>query len=121
MIQFIKFSMVGVLNTAITIASYNLLVFLGLNYMVSNVIGYALGTINSYFFNKTWVFSSKEKGSKLFSKFVAVNLITLLINSFLLHTLVSQFNMDKTISQLAATFVGMVINFALNKLWTFKL
>lgn len=120
MLQFLKFSLVGVLNTLITIISYNILIFLGLNYQLSNVIGYALGTINSYFFNKSWVFSSKENSYKLFTKFIIVNLITLGINSYILHLGVTNFNLSKSIAQLIATAFGMVVNFALNKLWTFN-
>ena len=120
MLQFIKFSLVGVLNTAITVLSYNLLVFLGVNYIVANIIGYALGTLNSYFWNKSWVFKSNENKYKLFVKFIIVNLITLGLNSYILTVLVTKIHLNKTLSQLAATAVGMVVNFILNKLWTFN-
>jgi putative flippase GtrA len=113
--------MIGVLNTAITVLVYNLLTFLGSYYIAANVIGYAVGTLNSYFWNKSWVFKTKEANSTLFIKFIVVNLITLLLNNITLYILVSQAGMNKTISQLAATAVGMVINFVLNKLWTFNI
>lgn len=108
------------MNTVITIIAYNILTFLGLNYIVSNTIGYILGMLNSFFFNKTWVFSSKDKSSSLFIRFVIVNLITLSVNNYILRVLVDNFNFSKTISQIPAIVAGMTLNFILNKIWTFK-
>ncbi|WP_127837409.1 GtrA family protein [Clostridium prolinivorans] len=120
MLQFIKFSMVGILNTVITIISYNILTFTGINYILSNTIAYILGMINSYFWNKTWVFSSKDKDINLVIKFIIVNFITLVLNNYILHVFVSNFKFNKSISQIPAIICGMVVNFVLNKIWTFK-
>lgn len=112
--------MVGILNTVITIISYNILTFTGINYILSNTIAYILGMINSYFWNKTWVFSSKDKDINLVIKFIIVNFITLALNNYILHIFVSNFKFNKAISQIPAIICGMVVNFILNKIWTFK-
>lgn len=58
-IQFIKYCMVGVLNTLITFGViYLCKSFLGLNLYVSNALGYICGVINSFLCNKSWVFRS---------------------------------------------------------------
>lgn len=119
MLQIIKFIIVGVSNTAITTSTYLLLVSLGLNYNLSNVIGYIVGTLNSYIWNKSWVFKQNSSKAKTFVKFIMVNLITLSVNSIVLFELVSKENMGKFIAQLIATVIGMIINYILNKLWTF--
>lgn len=120
MLQLIKFISVGLINTGITITSYSILILTGGDYLISNIIGYCLGTLNSYLWNKLWVFKSKEKHSKLITKFICVNLLTLLINNSILFILVDKLQVNKHIAQLLATGLGMFINFGLNKIWTFK-
>lgn len=119
MIQFIKFGIVGVSNTLINIAIYNLLRIFNVDPNVANSIGYIFGTINSYIWNRNWVFSSKESQRKLITKFIIVNLITLGFNNTALWLLVKA-GINDRIGQLIATAFGMVLNYVMNKLWTFK-
>lgn len=58
-IQLLKYGIVGVMNTLITLG----LIFLcksvlGLNPYFSNAIGYVAGLINSFIWNRSWVFRS---------------------------------------------------------------
>lgn len=59
-VQFIKYCLVGVLNTLLTLGViYVCTSFFGMNLLVSNVIGYICGVTNSFLCNKQWVFQSK--------------------------------------------------------------
>ena len=120
MIKFIKFGIVGIFNTIITIGSYMVLVFLGVNYLLANIIGYILGVINSHYWNKSWVFQVKSNQKRLFLIFVLVNLGTLGINTTILFVCVHYFYLNSYISQIFATGIGLVFNFVLNKVWTFR-
>lgn len=117
---FLKFGFVGVINTLITIISFMLLVYLGIHYMLANMIAYAIGVINSFYWNKNWVFEAKDGNKQLFTKFVIVNLITLGINSFALYLFVNYLQVLPYVAQIIATGIGLCINFLLNKQWTFK-
>jgi len=60
-IQLLKYGVIGVLNTLITLVSFYLLnTRLGLSYGISNVTGYVLGMINSFLWNRNWVFKTKN-------------------------------------------------------------
>ncbi|CEE03048.1 putative membrane protein [Caldibacillus thermoamylovorans] len=118
--QFLKFGAVGILNTLISVVAYNILVLIGLNYIISNISGYTLGVLNSYYWNKNWVFKSGSKRNGLFLKFIAVNVISLGFNTLFLYILVDTLNFHSVISQLIATVIGMIINFVLNKKWAFE-
>ena len=59
-VQFLKFISVGVLNTAISLIVIYLLMGIGVNYKISNFAGYILGLINSFIFNKLWIFKTKK-------------------------------------------------------------
>ena len=58
-IQLLKYGVIGVLNTLITLVTFYLLnTRLGLSYGISNVTGYILGVINSFLWNRGWVFKT---------------------------------------------------------------
>ncbi|QIW19345.1 GtrA family protein [Bacillus thuringiensis] len=109
--KFLKFSLIGILNTLITMISYITSVEFGINYLIVNCLAYLIGIINSYYWNKNWVFEFKNKEISLFLKFLTVNLIVLIFNTITLFILV-----DKLFS----ISVGMIMNFFLHKLWTFN-
>lgn len=59
MLQFIKYACVGVLNTLVTLCViYVCKALLDVNPLVSNAIGYVCGVINSFLWNKNWVFKT---------------------------------------------------------------
>ncbi len=60
-VQLLKYGVIGVLNTLITLVTFYLLnTKLGLSYGISNVTGYILGVINSFLWNRNWVFKTKN-------------------------------------------------------------
>ncbi|WP_423739193.1 GtrA family protein [Clostridium thermarum] len=111
---------VGVLNTLITVSSYSILIYFGIHYFIANTTGYILGTLNSYFFNKSWVFQSKDSARDLFYKFIIVNIITLSISNILLFIFVDKLHYEKYLVQIFVIPITMLLNFTLNKVWTFK-
>lgn len=119
-IQFIKFGIVGLSNTFITFVVYFILVKLNVYYVTANIIGYIAGVINSFFWNSSWVFKKSKKDLSLLIKFVIVNLITLAITSFVLYIGADKLNISKYVAQIISTIIGILFNYTLNKLWTFK-
>ncbi|KAB2388933.1 MULTISPECIES: GtrA family protein [Bacillus cereus group] len=118
--KFLKFSLIGILNTFITMISYIALVKVGINYLTANCFAYLIGVINSYYWNKNWVFEFKNKEISLFLNFLTVNIIVLTFNTINLFILVDKLFINKFISQLVSISVGMIMNFSLHKLWTFN-
>ncbi|MDD5782119.1 MAG: GtrA family protein [Muribaculaceae bacterium] len=59
-IQLVKYMLIGASNTLITFIVFVVLnSFLGVNFYVSNIIGYIAGVVNSFVWNKTWVFKTR--------------------------------------------------------------
>lgn len=118
-IQFLKFGIVGLSNSIMTFLVYSILIFFGSYYLVANVIGYCAGVVNSYIWNSKFVFK-RQQSKVLFTKFMLVNLITLSINTILLYILIDKLNYGKYVGQMITISISMIINFMLNKFWTFK-
>lgn len=58
-VQLFKYGVIGVMNTLITVVSFYLLnTWAGVPYGAANIIGYVLGVINSFIWNRQWVFKN---------------------------------------------------------------
>lgn len=119
--RFVKFGLVGVLNTAINWIIFILLNSLGIYYIISNIIAYTLSTINSYMWNSKWVFKYEGKNIKETTfKFIILNVIGLILNTCILYVLVDILGLSKIRGLIIATAIVMVLNYFINKLWVFS-
>lgn len=123
--SFIRFAIVGVLNTLVTVIVNTLCnnVF-HFKLEVSWVIAYAAGVTNSYIMNKLWTFESKG-GSKAKTtmellQFVAVNLVSLIATTKGLGYFVNNLGMDKNLAQFPTIVISQFINYFGYKFWVFK-
>lgn len=120
-VRFIKFGMVGVLNTLVNWVIFFILETCGVYYILANIIAYSLSTIHSYLWNTLWVFKYKDKASTDTTfKFITLNVVGLLLNTVILYILVDLFNLNKMLGLIITTIIIMFINYAVNKIWVFK-
>lgn len=56
--RFLRFAIVGIVNTAITLALYWILRWFGVGINWANFLSYAAGMVNSFVCNRIWVFRS---------------------------------------------------------------
>lgn len=145
-IQAFKYGIVGVLNTLITAVAIWLMLYLVFQVQgeqeasstaisVSNVVGYVLGLINSFIWNRSWTFKSTKNWKIDLLKFIAAFLIGY-IPQLLLVIFLNQyvdipairldfFHYTYTITsayicQLIGILFYTVLNFLCNKYYTFK-
>ncbi|WP_133015272.1 GtrA family protein [Clostridium cuniculi] len=119
--RFIKFGLVGVLNTAINWIIFILLNSLGVYYIISNIISYSLSTLNSYIWNSKWVFKYNGDNIKETTfKFIILNIIGLILNTCILYILVDILGSSKIIGLIITTGIVMILNYFINKLWVFS-
>lgn len=120
--QAIKYGVVGVINTLITaVVIWIMMKLLGCSDVVSNVVGYIAGVLNSFIWNKKWTFKSTEKwiGSAL--RFgVVFGICYLLQLGLLVFVLNPYLAIDPYYNQLIAMAFYTAINFVMNKFYTFK-
>lgn len=89
-IQLVKYCVIGASNTVITLVSFWACnTVLGLPYVPSNAVGYVLGVVNSFVWNRTWVFKSKDNVWRQAALFVLGFLlcygVQLIVSAFLLE------------------------------------
>ncbi len=129
--QLAKFALVGVLNTAIDFGILNTLIVLtsitgGVGIILMNATSFTTAIINSYFWNRQWVFSEGKRGD--FLTFVVVTVIGLSINTgivFFLTTyvppvLVGSKAQWANLAKVLATGISLIWNFLGYKLVVFR-
>jgi putative flippase GtrA len=122
--QFIKFGLVGVLNTAIDAGIYFLLTryvpFFTNRQVFAKGISYTAGVINSFIWNRSWTFRSNVNPWRAFGPFFIVNLVGIGINTGVMYIGLNLLHLNEVISFLAATGFTILWNFTISKLVIFK-
>ena len=121
-IQFIKFGLVGCLNTLVDLIVFTLLNAIFHIYYLAKIVSYSCGVLNSYFFNTRWTFRKEHKKSaREFLLFVVINLISLGVSLGMLYVCRNLFMIRiDFLSNVVATVVSLVVNFIGNKLIVFR-
>jgi putative flippase GtrA len=117
--QFLKFCIVGVTNTTISLVVYYLLLKFGVQYLLASTISYCAGLLNGYILSSAFVFKQKKSLNQAL-KFIGVYLSALLINLLLLYCLVDIFGVSEFFAQVVVTVFNVFYNYFLNKIWTFN-
>ena len=119
--QFFKFSIVGILNTFIGLGTILILYNIySVNYVLANVVGYILGLINSFIWNKKWTFKSKGPFSKEIIPFLITFIISYFANLVSVIFIVEVLKINPNISQVISMGIYTAVNFILNRKWTFS-
>ena len=58
--QFARFLFVGVGNTVLSFVAYRLLLALGTPYVIAAALGFSVGAVNGYVFNRRWTFAARD-------------------------------------------------------------
>ncbi len=118
LIQFVTYNIVGIANTLVGFSIIFLLMFAGLSATLSNVIGYAIGAVLSYYLNKKYTFKSTTNSKTQAVKFFTVLLIAYLLNFITLQWLLGFLN--PYLAQLISAVVYTLSSFMLAKFIVFK-
>lgn len=114
---FLKFILVGVINTAVgagvMFLCYNLF---GCSYWFSSSANYVVGSIVSYFLNKYYTFKVKKRSWKYVAKFVANISICYLLAYGIAKPMAARLlaGVSVSVQENVAMLVGMVLFVALN-------
>lgn len=130
-VQFIKFGIVGVSNTAISyLINISVLFLLEpyqfiWDYVAGNIIGFILSVLWSFYWNNRMVFTLEEGEHRniwksLLKTYIGYGFTGIILNNILSWLWVSVIGISKFIAPLINLTISVPLNFVINKLWTFK-
>lgn len=119
--SFIKYLMVGMINTLVGFGIIFILMYSGLLPEIANFIGYLCGFILSFILNKYFTFKSKNYVKSEFIRFALSMGIAYLINLLILVISYRSLGINEYISQIIAGIFYTLVGYLLSKFYTFKL
>lgn len=120
--QFIKFGIVGISNTAISLIIYYIFIWINTEmYIIGNAIGFVVSVLNAYYWNNKYVFQKKNKSNikSLFRTFIAYG-STFLVSTGLLYYWISCLGISESIAPIINLLITIPLNFLINKFWAFR-
>ena len=119
--QFVKFCLVGVSNTAISLAVYYIFVMINKEwYIIGNAVGFVVSVLNSYFWNSKFVFKKQDEKTKTIIKTFLAYGTNLAISTCLLYLLVDVLSLSEYVAPILNLIVTIPLNYILNKFWVMK-
>ena len=123
--EFIKYCLVGVLNTLLDWTFYLSLTrffdFWQANYLFAKAVSFSVGVVNSFIWNRIWTFRSRERKILIqFPKFSITQGIALGLNVGIMYLFVSLLYFPDIIGLVMATLASLIFGFSLSKFWVFK-
>ena len=134
-LQFGKFALVGLLNTVIDFGILNFLIattgiIAGIGIAVLNVMAFSVALLNSFFWNRLWVFEDRQDQGNIseFFQFMIVSIVAVAINTAIVYitstVITAPFGLDQitwiNLGKIVATAFSMVWNFVGYKFFVFK-
>lgn len=124
--EIIKYVIVGVLTTIVSLVVYYGLVFTildpkkALMLQIANVVSWIAAVTFAFITNRKFVFESKNKNWFIEAvKFYASRLLTLFVDMGLMFILVTLLKFDDKICKIIVQFVILVLNYILSKFLVF--
>ena len=124
-IQFVKFGIIGVLNTVLSYLITNGCYYaLNLHEQISNIIAFAITVPISFMLNREFTFK-KEQAKQEFIKpllkaYGSYSITGLFLAALLLHIEEEIIGIPHHIATLINLVITVPINFLLNKFWVYK-
>jgi putative flippase GtrA len=123
--QFVKFGIVGLSGFVV-----NLILFTALQKMVPNhtapgpynaiySVSFLAGGVSNYFLNRIWTFRSTGHAAREGVQFLSVSVLALIVG-LVVSALVAPVLGHGHRTWFVATCAGIVVNFFINKYWTFR-
>ena len=124
-VQFIKFGLVGVSNTVVSMAVYYLFLWIDDDlYMIGSILGTVLSILNAFIWNDLFVFTGNPRDCKSVIFRLGKTYIsyggTSLLSTALLWLEVAFLHISKVYAPIVNLLITIPLNFLINKFWTFK-
>ena len=120
--QAIKYGIVGVSNTLITmVVIWVMMKVFGCREGLSNITGYVAGLVNSFVWNKQWTFNESSTGwTKGVMRFGIAFAVCYALQYGLILFLNAHLEIDHYYNHLIGMVFYSALNFLINKYYTFK-
>ncbi|HID38652.1 MAG TPA: GtrA family protein [Calditrichaeota bacterium] len=119
-----KFAVVGLSGVLVNMGLlYALTQYFGLYYILSSIIAIEVSILTNFVLNDIWTWKDRQKKSywkRIFQYHISVGITAVLANWLLLIFFTEVVDLHYMLANLIGISVGMLFNYTLNDLWTFR-
>jgi len=124
-IQFIKFGIVGLSNTFVSLVIYYIFVFINEDlFILGNTVGWVISVANAFYWSNKYVFKNENRDRKALLKALLKTYIsygfTFVLSTVLLYCEVNFWGISQLIAAPINMIITIPINFIVNKFWAYK-
>ena len=121
---FLKFSVVGAVGVVVNLASFTVLMNMGLNKFIASPVAIEFSIISNFLFNNFWTFSHRDVSDMIHIRGLKFNIISFVAlgvsySTFLILSIINPTGIPQ-IHQAIGIVPATLINYFLNSYWTFK-
>ncbi len=123
--QFVKFGIVGASGFVVNLVIFTALQWLdpahtvAWHYYAIYSIAFLSGGVSNYFLNRSWTFRSTGHAGQEGAKFLSVSVLALLVGLAVSFAVAPALGHGHK-AWFVSTVAGIVVNFFINKYWTFR-
>lgn len=117
--QAIRFAVVGLVSNAVLYLVYLGLTTTGFGPKLAMSLVYAIGVIQTFYFNRVWSFRHQDGLHSAFIRYLLVYVFGYLLNFFLLWLAVDGLNLPHQGVQAVAVLLVAISSFLINRYWVF--
>ena len=118
-LQLVRFGLVGATNTALTLATYAVVLGLEAPVALAGAIGWGVGAVNGYLLNRAWTFQGAARGAVPATRYVAVQLMGSALNAALAAIAVGHEHLPRLAGELVVLPPVTLLSFVLCRGWVF--
>ncbi|HEX4265689.1 MAG TPA: GtrA family protein [Verrucomicrobiae bacterium] len=119
--QFILYCVIGASGVSLDFLVYSILLRTGtLQYQAANAVGYASGTLLSFFLNASFNFRVRNQILLRLFSFCLVASVGWAVSAGMLYLFVNRLGFDKYLSKMATLVVVVVLQYNFNRLVSFR-
>jgi putative flippase GtrA len=118
-LQLVRFGLVGATNTALTLATYAVMLAIGFPVALAGALGWGVGAVNGYLLNRAWTFRGAARGAVPAARYVAVQLMGSALNAALLAIAVGREQLPRLAGELVVIAPVTLLTFVLCRGWVF--
>lgn len=118
--QVMRYALVGIVSNALLYLAYLALTQIGLGSKLVMTLLYAVGVVQTFFFNKRWTFSHLGRSSQTFSRYVLLYAVGYGLNLLALGLFVDDLGWPHQWVMLGLMCIMVIFFFVGQKFWVFR-
>jgi putative flippase GtrA len=117
--QLVRYGLVGVTNTALTLGAYAAILAAGSPVPLAAAMAWAVGAVNGYLLNRAWTFRSDARGARPAARYAVLQLAAAGLDALAVGVLAGDAHLPRMAAEVVILPAVTLVTFAASRRWIF--